>query len=87
MMTRMGMNVCVIDTLDFNPVSDTSDIVVIGPGPGDINDMNDPKMKTLASHTNELFASKRNILGVCLGHQSVAREMGMEVEKLYTPMQ
>ncbi|MDP2103901.1 MAG: chorismate-binding protein, partial [Candidatus Gracilibacteria bacterium] len=57
MMTRMGMNVCVIDTLDFNPVSDTSNIVVIGPGPGDINDMNDPKMKTLASHTNELFAS------------------------------
>lgn len=62
MMARMGMKVTIVDTLDFNPDTDMSDIVVIGPGPGDINDMNDLKMKTLASHTNRLCVDKRNIL-------------------------
>lgn len=35
--------------------------------------MNDQKMKVLMQHTQELMKQKRNILGVCLGHQALAK--------------
>jgi len=52
-----------------------------------MNDMNDQKMKTLTTHTRELMKQKRNLLGICLGHQAIAKEMGMEIEKLPEPAQ
>lgn len=73
MMIKMGILVTIVDTLDFNPFTDSSDIVILGPWPGDINNMNDQKMKVLMQHTQELMKQKRNILGVCLGHQALAK--------------
>jgi phenazine biosynthesis protein phzE len=49
--------------------------------------MNDQKMKALTTHTRELMKQKRNILGICLGYQVIAKEMGMEIEKLPSPTQ
>jgi 2-amino-4-deoxychorismate synthase len=87
MMTTMWMIVDIVKTADFDPTTNTSDIVVIWPGPGDINDMSDVKMRTLAKHTEELIEQKRNLLGICLGHQSIAREKGMKVERMIVPTQ
>lgn len=87
MMIRMGMTVTIVDTPDFNPSTDLSDIVVIGPGPGDINNADDRKMKILSLHTKELMKHKRNLLGICLGHQAIAKEIGMKVGKLEIPTQ
>lgn len=44
-------------------------------------------MKTLTTHTRELMKQKRNLLGICLGHQAIAKEIGMEIEKLPKPTQ
>lgn len=87
MMTTMWIQVTIVRTADFNTESDTSDIVVIWPGPGDIDDMSDVKMRTLVSHTKELIAQKRNLLGICLGHQSIARAKGLQIERLGKPTQ
>lgn len=82
MMTTMWMQVTIVKTADFNTETDDSDIVVIWPGPGDINDMSDIKMRTLAKHTEELIEQKRNLLGICLGHQSIARKMWHSVQRM-----
>ncbi|MDD2694048.1 MAG: chorismate-binding protein [Candidatus Gracilibacteria bacterium] len=82
MMTTMGMIVDIVKTIDFDSTTDASDIIVIGPGPGNINDMSDSKMKTLAEHTRELMKQKKNLLGICLGHQSIAKEMGLSVQAM-----
>ncbi len=82
MMTTMGMLVDIVKTADFDPITNTSDIIVIWPGPGNINDMNDSKMRTLWEHTKELIRQKRNLLGICLGHQSIAREIGFPIERM-----
>ena len=87
MMTRMGMRVEVVSTADFDPTINTSDIVLVWPGPGDINDMTDIKIKTLMWHTRTLMESGRNILWICLGHQAIARTMGVPVERMITPTQ
>lgn len=87
MMRKMGMKVIIVKTTDFNPATDSSDIVVLWPGPGDINDMSDTKMHTLARYTEELIKEKRNLLGICLGHQSIAKEMWHPVQRMIEPQQ
>lgn len=82
MMTTMGMLVDIVKTADFDAATNTSLIIIIWPGPGDINDMGDEKMRTLAGHTKELVRQKRNLLGICLGHQSIAKEMGLSVQAM-----
>lgn len=87
MMATMGIIVDIVKAADFDPLTDTSDIVVIWPGPGDIKDMSDLKMKTLTEHTKELMKQKRNLLGICLGHQALASAFGMPVKKQQVPTQ
>jgi phenazine biosynthesis protein phzE len=87
MMTTMGMIIDIVKTAGFDPTTNTSDIVVIWPGPGDINDMGDVKIRTLAKHTEELIKQKRNLLGICLGHQVIAKKMWLSVQRMIEPKQ
>lgn len=86
-MTRhMGCQTEVMDTFQFDPDRDESDIVILGPGPGDINDTNNPRMRKLLLITKQLIERQVPILGICLGHQALAIAMGMEVKR-FEPMQ
>ena len=87
MMSTMWMQVRIEKTADFDANTDISDIVVIWPGPGDINDMSDLKMVLLARCTERLIQDKRNLIGICLGHQSIARAVHMPVIQMNTPLQ
>ncbi|MFF7180624.1 chorismate-binding protein [Streptomyces sp. NPDC008121] len=62
--------------------------VVLGPGPGDPGDTADPKMRFLRGLTAELVRDHRHgLLGVCLGHELIAAELGLEIVRKRVPFQ
>ena len=87
MMTSMGAIVRVVSLDTYDCASDDADLVVVGPGPGDPNNKQNPKMQKLSRVVRELRASGKKFLAVCLGHQILSRELGMEVVRQETPTQ
>lgn len=62
--------------------------VVLGPGPGDPGDTADPKMRLLRGLAAELVRDHRHgLLGVCLGHELIAAELGLPVVRKAVPYQ
>ncbi|MFD8106783.1 anthranilate synthase family protein [Streptomyces microflavus] len=62
--------------------------VVLGPGPGNPGDLGDPKMRLLRELAAELVREHRyGLLGVCLGHELIAAELGMEIVRKAVPYQ
>ncbi|NDZ80588.1 phenazine-specific anthranilate synthase component I [Streptomyces sp. SID10853] len=62
--------------------------VVLGPGPGNPADRTDPKMRFLRGLTAELLRDHRHgLLGVCLGHELLAAELGLEIVRKAVPQQ
>ncbi|WP_051707929.1 MULTISPECIES: anthranilate synthase family protein [unclassified Streptomyces] len=63
-------------------------VVVLGPGPGDPSDPADPKMRFLRGLTREVLRGhRRGVLGVCLGHELIAAELGLPVGRKRVPYQ
>ena len=62
--------------------------LVLGPGPGDPGDLADPKMRFLRELTAEAVRDHRHgVLGVCLGHELIAAELGLEIVRKEVPYQ
>lgn len=62
--------------------------VVLGPGPGDPADTADPKMRFLRRLTADLVRGHAyGLLGVCLGHELVAAELGLDLVRKAEPFQ
>ncbi|MEU1083913.1 anthranilate synthase family protein [Streptomyces sp. NPDC005908] len=62
--------------------------LVLGPGPGDPTDTADPKMRFLRALTAEVVAgSPHGVLGVCLGHELLAAELGLDIVRKEVPCQ
>lgn len=62
--------------------------LVLGPGPGNPSDPDDPKMTFLRSLTAEVIREHRHgVLGVCLGHELLAAELGLEIVRKAVPHQ
>ncbi|QNE77889.1 phenazine-specific anthranilate synthase component I [Streptomyces finlayi] len=62
--------------------------VVLGPGPGNPADAADPKMRLLRGLAAELLREHRHgLLGVCLGHELIAAELGVEIVRKAVPYQ
>ncbi|MEV5609419.1 anthranilate synthase family protein [Streptomyces sp. NPDC052225] len=62
--------------------------LVLGPGPGNPSDLTDPKMRFLRSLTSDVIRSHRHgVLGVCLGHELIAAELGLEIVRKEVPYQ
>ncbi|MDG9725353.1 anthranilate synthase family protein [Streptomyces sp. DH41] len=62
--------------------------VVLGPGPGDPCDPADPKMAFLRALTSEVLRENRHgVLGVCLGHELIAAELGLDIVRKEVPYQ
>ena len=58
---------------------DGYDLVVMGPGPGDPRQLDDPKMRVLHGIVAELLDTGRPFLSVCLGHQVLCHQLGLDV--------
>ncbi|MFK4595300.1 anthranilate synthase family protein [Streptomyces pristinaespiralis] len=62
--------------------------VVLGPGPGDPADASDQKMRFLRALAADLLKGHRHgLLGVCLGHEVLAAELGLEIVRKDEPYQ
>ncbi|MBT2479104.1 anthranilate synthase family protein [Streptomyces sp. ISL-94] len=62
--------------------------VVLGPGPGNPADAADPKMRMLRRLAADLLAGHRHgLLGVCLGHELLAAELGLPLIRKAEPAQ
>ncbi|WP_030859023.1 anthranilate synthase family protein [Streptomyces sp. NRRL S-37] len=62
--------------------------LVLGPGPGDPSDTADPKMRFLRALAAEVIGENRHgVLGVCLGHELIAAELGLETVRKEVPYQ
>lgn len=59
---------------------DGADLVIVGPGPGDPRDGDDPKMATLRSAVDRLLERGQPFLAVCLGHQALCHRLGMRLD-------
>ncbi|MEU1939728.1 anthranilate synthase family protein [Streptomyces coeruleorubidus] len=62
--------------------------VLLGPGPGDPSDLTDPKMRILRNLASEVIRDHpHGVLGVCLGHELIAAELGLEIVRKDVPYQ
>ncbi|MFJ1924450.1 anthranilate synthase family protein [Streptomyces sp. NPDC088131] len=62
--------------------------VVLGPGPGNPGDQDDPKMRLLRALAAELVRDHRHgLLGVCLGHELIAAELRLDIVRKAVPYQ
>ncbi|WEO97934.1 anthranilate synthase family protein [Streptomyces sp. FXJ1.172] len=63
-------------------------LMVLGPGPGDPCDLADPKMRLLRELTATVLREHRHgVLGVCLGHELIAAELGLDIVRKEVPYQ
>ncbi|MGD9481942.1 anthranilate synthase family protein [Streptomyces sp. TRM70308] len=62
--------------------------VVLGPGPGDPRTTRDPRMRALRALAAGLLRGHRGgLLGVCLGHELLAAELGLPLVRKERPYQ
>lgn len=66
---------------------DGYDLIVMGPGPGDPNDLNDSKISHLYTSINELLTRQQPFLAVCLSHQVLSSLLGLKVMRRSDPNQ
>jgi len=55
------------------------DLVVVGPGPGDPREVDDPKIAVIDGVVRGLLETGRPFLAVCLGHQVLSRQLGLDL--------
>ncbi|GAB2479890.1 phenazine biosynthesis protein PhzE [Promicromonospora xylanilytica] len=63
------------------------DLVVLGPGPGDPRDLEDPRIASIARRIHERVTAGRPLLAVCLSHQVLAGLAGFPLRALPAPRQ
>ncbi|WP_110945774.1 anthranilate synthase family protein [Streptomyces avicenniae] len=62
--------------------------VVLGPGPGDPEDRDDPRMRALRALADDLLAGHAHpVVGVCLGHELIAAAYGLPLVRKDRPYQ
>ncbi|MFC7276369.1 anthranilate synthase family protein [Paractinoplanes rhizophilus] len=82
----LGLTVEVVPWQRFDALRE-ADLVVVGPGPGDPDDLTDPKMAVLRDLVADLLAARRPLLGVCLGHEILAVLLGLPLHRRDSPYQ
>jgi phenazine biosynthesis protein phzE len=86
LLKALGLTVTVAPW-NADPDPSAFDLVVAGPGPGDPSDRSDPKMAAMRSLTGRLLAAGRPLLGVCLGHEILAVQLGLPLARRESPYQ
>ncbi|MFS0883678.1 anthranilate synthase family protein [Aeromicrobium sp. 179-A 4D2 NHS] len=76
----MGMTTDVVRHDEWTETAlDGHDLVVVGPGPGDPRDGDDPKIANLRAATARLLDRRQPFLAICLGHQTLCHQLGLDL--------
>jgi 2-amino-4-deoxychorismate synthase len=76
----LGMTSTVVRHDAWTPSAvDGHDLVIVGPGPGDPRDHDDPKMAAIRTAVEDLLDREQTFLAVCLGHQVLCDLLGLDV--------
>jgi phenazine biosynthesis protein phzE len=86
-LSHLGLVAKVVDFRAAAAISNEQQLVLVGPGPGDPTDLNDPKMKVVHGIVQSLLDQKKKFMAVCLGHQVLCHRLGMRVEPTDPPLQ
>ncbi|MDR7381675.1 chorismate-binding protein [Promicromonospora iranensis] len=83
---HLGLNT---RTVRWDAVDDVlaDDLLVLGPGPGDPRDHEDPRIASIVRRIGERVTAGRPLLAVCLSHQVLADLAGFPVRALPAPRQ
>jgi phenazine biosynthesis protein phzE len=74
----LGMTSEVVRHEEYAPgMLDGFDLVIVGPGPGDPRDGDDPKIARMREAVAALLATGQPFLAVCLGHQTLCHALGI----------
>ena len=87
MLTHMGAKVDIVRYNRFRPEDCKSDIVIVGPGPGNPSDPDDGKMNANLGFLDRMLKEKRKFLCICLGHQLLCRKLGYSLARKKEPSQ
>lgn len=66
---------------------DQFNLVVVGPDPGDPQDIDDPRIASLNKVIESLLIERRPFLTVCLSHQILCRKLGLDLVRRAQPNQ
>jgi 2-amino-4-deoxychorismate synthase len=86
-LTHLGLRARVVDYRSAGPLLASTELTLVGPGPGDPTDLDDSKMKVVHSLVQDLLDRNARFLAVCLGHQVLCHRLGMRVEPTDPPLQ
>ncbi|GIG55802.1 phenazine-specific anthranilate synthase component I [Longispora fulva] len=86
-LTHLGHTVTVGDHDDPGLDLAVADLVLVGPGPGDPTDPDNPRMRRVRQIVADLLAADAPFLAVCLGHQIVCQHFGFDIAPVDPPLQ
>ncbi|WP_412537820.1 anthranilate synthase family protein [Longispora sp. K20-0274] len=86
-LTHLGHTVTVRDHDDPGLDPAAADLVLVGPGPGDPTDPDNPRMRRVRRLVADLLAADAPFLAVCLGHQVVCQHLGFDIAPVDPPLQ
>lgn len=81
MIRALGMKAKIVRNADFDLSRDASDLIVLGPGPGDPRDASDPRIAKAVALCRAFLEKKKPLFCVCLGHQILCRVLGFPLAK------
>ncbi len=87
LLKHLGFKTKVVSWKDYNIEKDDSDLTVLGPGPGNPNDLKSPKIMALQDIAKTLLERQKVFLGVCLGHQITSILLGFDIACKDVPLQ
>ncbi len=89
LLRHMGATAYVVGIRDIGGPANLgpADLIILGPGPGDPTDRNDPTIRKLQDLARALIDTGRRTYGVCLGHQVLCHVLGIPIARLPVPLQ
>jgi phenazine biosynthesis protein phzE len=85
-LAALGLRV-VVERIGTRPATADYDLVVLGPGPGDPRDIEDPKIAAMHALVRQLLRDRTPLLAICLGHQVLSIVLSLELVRRPVPNQ